>query len=155
MLRLRSSLVSVWLLALFWMAASAALAQGSNWQLINAPSTGPGVSTHGTAPPPASEPDHLYLLDGAAGVHASPLPESFKEDLAPLAQQSGGGAVSFGLEEDETVYIVGQEIVEGILASEAAGVLTPEIEAIAEPLDEETSSSAVVANGLFGECATH
>ncbi|HEY9422544.1 MAG TPA: hypothetical protein VIW92_14100, partial [Thermoanaerobaculia bacterium] len=137
--------------------SASAQTSGANWNLITTPSTGPGISTNGTAPPPSSEPDHLYLLNGAAGVAESPLPQSIKDDLVPPPEDPG--TVSISSEEEETVYIVGKEIVDGIVASEAAGALTPEIEAIAEPLDEETSSSssssAVTANGLFSSCATH
>lgn len=159
MVRLRSSFASVWVLALLLIAASAApppaSAQAPGWLLIDTPSTGGGVTTHGEPPPTGSEPDHLYILDGDAGVAASPLPQTIKDDLLPPQEP---GIVNLNVEEDDFVYIVGQEIAEGIEASELAGALTPEIEAIAEPLDEEVlSASAAPGTESFfgGSCASH
>src|SRR5215210_602815 len=149
MVRLRSSFASVWVFALLSIAALAAprptSAQGSDWLLLDPPSSG-GVSSQGVS----GEAEHVYVLHGEAGVAASPLPQAFKDELVPPQEP---GSVTVSAEEDEDVYIVGKEIVEGIQASEAAGELTPEIEAIAEPLDEETSGS-VTTNSIF-DCATH
>ena len=124
-----------------------------SWILIAAPADGGGggVSTNGTSP----STDHVYILHSDAGINESPLPQTIKDDLVPpppdgdISISSEGGA--------EDTYIVSQEIAEGIEASELAGALTPEIDAIAEPLDEETSYSASTPNkSIFGgSCATH
>ena len=145
MVRLRSSLVSVWLLALLLVAASAARAQGPNWEHYTVPAdSGTGGTTTQSGPPPVVT-NHLYFLHNEAGISESPLPDIIKEDLLPPQETSGGGgAIPVTLDEEdggEAVYIVSQEIVDGIVASENAGVLTPGIEAISEPLDEEEASS--------------
>jgi hypothetical protein len=160
MVRLRSSLVSVWLLALLLVAASAARAQGPNWELYTVPAdSGTGGPTSQSGPPPVVT-NHLYFLHNEAGIYESPLPDFIKEDLHPLEAEPSGGGISISIEDGgEEVYVVSQEIVDEIVASENAGVLTPGIEAISEPLDEETSSSyssgVVVGNSIFGgSCAT-
>jgi len=185
MVRLRSVLVSVCVFALLSVAASAAPPPTSsktprklaaphltgkialpppgpggppvigldpeNWVLIDAP-TG-GISAEDTSPPPST--DHVYILHGDAGINESPLPQTVKDDLVPAPQDPG----TISIEDDgaDDTYIVSQEIAEGIEASELAGALTPEIDAIAEPLDEETSYSASTTNkSIFGgSCATH
>jgi hypothetical protein len=154
MLRLRSSLASVWLLALLLMTASAVRAQEPNWQLIDAP---PDTSTTASEAHPPNPTHHVYILHGDAGVFEAPIPETVKEDLVPLvAQEPGVISVSTEEEVGDTAYIVSKEIAEGLAISEQNGQLTPELAAIAEPADEETSSSAsaVGTNSLFGSCAT-
>lgn len=162
MVRLRSSFVSVWVFAWLFIAALAApppasaQSQGSSWLLLDPPSSGE-VSSQGVS----GEADTVYVLNGEAGVAESPLPQEFKDALVPPTEP---GTVSISSEEEEEeVFFVGKEIVEGIIASEAAGELTPEIAAIAEPLDEETTASSysegssvdsVTANSIFN-CATH
>jgi len=164
MVRLRSSLVSVWLLALLLVAASAARAQEPNWELYTVPAdSGTGGTTTQSGPPPVVT-NHLYFLHNEAGIAESPLPDIIKDDLLPPLEMSGGigGPTPATLDAEdggEAVYIVSQEIVDGIVASENAGVLTPGIEAISEPLDEEETSSyasgVVVGNSIFGgSCAT-
>jgi hypothetical protein len=141
------------------------------WQLIDVPAgtifSDPDADTSAQAGPSltiGSETDqHVYVLHGDAGINGAPLPDTIKEDLLllPLDQSPyGGGIISLddGSGGEDAVYVVSQEISEGIEASEAAGELTPEIAAIAEPLDEEDgglTASAVTTNGLFGSCATH
>ncbi|HTG32306.1 MAG TPA: hypothetical protein VLB76_05200 [Thermoanaerobaculia bacterium] len=123
-----------------------------SWVVIDAPGDG-GVSTEGTSPPPST--GHVYILRGEAGISESPLPQTIKDDLVPTPPD---GDISISSEDGgEYAYIVSQEIADGIEASELAGALTPEIEAIAEPLDEETSYSASTTNkSIFGgSCATH
>ncbi|HJX26479.1 MAG TPA: hypothetical protein VJ885_01095, partial [Thermoanaerobaculia bacterium] len=156
---LRSGLKSICVFALLSLATAAppplaAQTTGSTWQLIDPPPSG-GVSSQSVS----GEAKTVYVIDGQAGVAASPLPQEFKDQLVPPTS----GTVSTSSVPDEDVYIVGKEIVDGILASEAAGELTPEIEAIAEPLDEETSSAStysgdgmnsITANSMF-DCATH
>jgi hypothetical protein len=161
MVRLRSGRTSICVFALLSLAASgappplAAQTTGSTWQLIDPPPSG-GTSSQSVA----GEAKTVYVIDGQAGVAASPLPQEFKDQLVPPTEP---GTVGTSSVPDEDVYIVGKEIVDGILASEAAGALTPEIEAIAEPLDGETTSSSthpgdginsVTANSIF-DCATH
>ena len=153
---LRSGLASIHVFILLLCAASAApaSAQGTSWQLLDPPPSG-GTSSQSVS----GEANTVYVIDGEAGVAASPLPQEFKDQLVPAAES---GTVTASSVPDDDVYIVGKEIVDGILASEAAGELTPEIEAIAEPLDSETSSStysgdsvnSVTANSVF-DCATH
>jgi hypothetical protein len=156
---LRSGLKSICAFALLSLAAAAPpplLAQttGATWQLIDPPPSG-GTSSQSVS----GEAKTVYVIDGEAGVAASPLPQEFKDQLVPPTT----GTVGTSSVPDDDVYIVGKEIVDGILASEAAGALTPEIEAIAEPLDGEVSSStyssgdgmsSVTANSIF-DCATH
>lgn len=77
----------------------------------------------------------LYLLYGALGIRNAPLPDYFEEGL--LDSQLP----------EEVVHVVSRETVDGIMASLDAGQWTPEIAAIAEPLD--------VTRGLFSRCATH
>jgi len=120
------------------------LDQGPGWVLISVR----GVTTD----PPPSAPsafnraalavgagvefeEQVYLLYGELGIRNAPLPDIFEEGL--LESQLP----------DEVVHIVSRDTVDGLMASEAAGHLTPEIAAIAEPLDEE--------KGLFSRCATH
>jgi hypothetical protein len=160
MARLRSGLTSICVVALLSLAASgappplAAQTTGSTWQLIDPPPSG-GTSSQSVA----GEANTVYVIDGQAGVAASPLPQEFKDQLVPPTEP---GTVGTSSVPDDDVYIVGKEIVDGILASEAAGALTPEIEAIAEPLDGEVSAStysgdginSVTANSIF-DCATH
>jgi hypothetical protein len=150
MVRLRSGLASICVFALLSLAASAAppplSAQVTNWQLFDPPSSGT-VSSQSVS----GEAKTVYVLHGEAGVAESPLPQGFKDELVPPQEP---GTVTTSSVPDKDVYIVGKEIVDGILASEAAGELTPEIQAIAEPLDEETSGG-VTTNGLFSSCATH
>jgi hypothetical protein len=149
MIRLRSAFASIYVVALLAVAVSAARAQEPNWQLMTVPDEGVTASSVG----PVTR--HVYVLRNDAGINESPLPDIIKEDLLPPQDPYGGTIVS--VEDDgEAVYAVSQEIVEGIVASENAGALTPEIEAIAEPPDEEeASSSGVVGNSIFGgSCAT-
>jgi hypothetical protein len=185
MVRLRSVLVSVCVFALLSIAASAApppahsktprklavphltgkvadpshppggppviIMDPESWVLIDAP-TG-GISAEETSPPPST--GHIYILHGDAGINESPLPQTVKDDLVPAPQDPG--TISIEDEGTDDTYIVSQEIAEGIEASELAGALTPEIDAIAEPLDEETSYSSSGTNkSIFGgSCATH
>ncbi|HEV2852012.1 MAG TPA: hypothetical protein VHC97_04335 [Thermoanaerobaculia bacterium] len=150
MVRLRSALASVYIFALLLMTASAARAQEPNWELIPAPNDG---TTASSGTPDITK--HLYVLRNDAGINESPLPDTIKEDLLPPPDPGGTGTISIEEEAGDYAYIVSQEIAEGIEASEQAGQLTPEIAAIAEPEDEETSSSSVGANSIFGgSCAT-
>jgi hypothetical protein len=161
---LRSGLKSICVFALLSLAASAAppplaaQTQEPPWQLIDPPPSGE-VSSQGTGGV-TGEADTVYVLNGPAGVAASPLPQEYKDALVPPTEP---GTINVNSEEEEEVFFVGKEILEGIIASEAAGELTPEIAAIAEPLDEGTSSStysgggsvnSVTANSWFN-CATH
>ena len=187
MVRLRSVLVSVCVFAMLSVAASAApptshknprrlaaphlagkivlpppgpggppviTLDPENWVIIDAPGdggAGGGVSANGTSP----STDHVYILHGDAGINDSPLPDTIKEDLVPV--QEDPGTISIEEEGTEDTYIVSQEIAEGIEASELAGALTPEIDAIAEPLDEgDLFSSSTTDKSIFGgSCATH
>jgi hypothetical protein len=128
----------------------------NDWQLVNVPAgtvfsgpdQGSGGQVQGNSVTVTSQSDqHVYVLNGDAGVWDSPLPETIKEELAPLS--SGGVTVSSEEEGGTAVYMVSQEIAEGIEASEAAGELTPEIAEIAEPLDESGGSS-YAAKSIFG-----
>jgi len=141
---------------------------GQNWMLFTVPGSGTGPGEEeipvemtppgggGIMPPirgtpgsivnpppdPGGEPGALdlsvYVLHGDAGVNESPLPATIKDDLTA----TGGDGTIITLEaEEESVYVVRQDIAEGIEASEAAGELTPEIAAIAEPLDGDLSPS--------------
>src|SRR3954454_24417695 len=128
------------------------------WQGVDVPA-GSTVSAQGTSSPPVTttSDQHVYVIEGDDGVSASPLPQGIKDDLVP---PSTDGEISISEEGGETsFYMVSQEISEGIDASEQAGELTPEIAAIAEPLDEDTggSTSSVTTEGFpgFGSCATH
>jgi hypothetical protein len=138
---------------------------GDNWLLLDVPGSGdsetPGESV-GAPPPPSltgGADQHVYVLNGEVGVTESPLPDTIKQDLVPsLLDPTGTIDIDAG---GETVYVVSQEIAEGIDASEAAGALTPEIAAIAEPLDPDdvsasTSASTLAAASIFGggSCAT-
>jgi len=133
-----------------------------DWTLFEvAGSGGSGVTAEsvGAPPPPPLNVanQHVYVLHGDAGVSDSPLPDTIKQDLLQSADPYGGTIVAV---EDggETVYAVSQEIAEGIDASETAGELTPEIEAIAEPLDDEDSGEVSLtptpASLFGGSCAT-
>ncbi len=154
MFRLRSALVCIYVFALLAVAAPmAAQTSGSTWQLINAPAGGTSASE---VPPYPNPTQHVYILQGDAGVADSPLPDTIKEDLLLAPAEPGApGTVSLEEEGGDIAYIVSQEIAEGIEASEQAGQLTPEIAAIAEPEDEETEASGVGTNSIFGgSCAT-
>src|SRR4028119_185452 len=154
---LRSGLKSICVFALLSLATAAppplaARPAASTWQLIDPPPSG-GVSsqsvsgeaktvyvidgqagvaasplpqefkdhlgprTRGTASRPSGDANTPYVIDGQAGVAASPLPQEFKDQLVPPTS----GTVSTSSVPDEDVYIAGEEIVDGILASEAAG----------------------------------
>ena len=146
------------------------LDSGQNWMLFTVPGsgTGPGEEEipvvppvggimppiRGTpgpssvTPPPGTGGDpgaldlSVYVLHGDAGVNESPLPATIKDDLTA----TGGSGTIISLEDGgENVYIVRQDIAEGIEASEAAGELTPEIAAIAEPLDDADLSNSFYA----------
>ncbi len=134
-----------------------------DWQLVDVPAgtafssdDGTGGQVQGQSITATSETDqHVYVLHGDAGVSSSPLSDSIKQDLLPAQDPYGGGVI--GLEEGEdSVYIVSQETAEGIDASEAAGELTPEIAAIAEPLDDggdgdiDASSYGPSPTSIFG-----
>jgi len=127
------------------------------WQVVDVPA-GSTVSAQGTSSPPVTttSDQHVYVIEGDDGVSASPLPQGIKDDLVP---PSTDGEISISEEGGTSFYMVSQEIAEGIDASEQAGQLTPEIDAIAEPLDEDTggSTSSVTTEGFpgFGSCATH
>jgi len=130
--------------------------EGDSWLLLQVAGSGSlaggGVVSQGSPSPPSTATDqHVYILNGEAGITASPIPETLKEDLVPSLADPGG--ISISIEDGaDSVYIVSQEIADGIEASEAAGSLTPEIAAIAEPLDGVASS---YASSLSSECATH
>src|SRR5258706_3891325 len=159
-----------------------ALDQGQNWVLVTVPGSGitpdngdevpsevtpPGGGsqppvvgniTPSIVPPPdpGGQPGtgdlNVYILHGDAGVNESTLPATIKDDLVGISTMEGVMTVDDG---GDSVYIVRQDIAEGIAASEAAGELTPEIAAIAEPLDDDglvSLSPIPVANG--SGCAT-
>jgi hypothetical protein len=146
------------------------LDSGSDWLVVDVPagtsladpqgtSTEPELTSEGgPATPVTLESDsdqHVYILHGDAGVTESPLPDTIKTDLLPSQDDSGG--ISISIEDGgDSVYMVSQEIAEGIEASETAGELTPEIAAIAEPLDDGSVSysSSIATNSIFGNCAT-
>ena len=124
-----------------------------DWKLIDVPA-GLTVTAQDTSPPVTTSSDqHVYVLSGADGVLASPLPDTIKNELVP----SSDGEIGIDDGGDGTaVYMVSQEVAEGIDASEAAGELTPEIAAIAEPLDEDATASSfgpIPNSSLGGSCA--
>ena len=123
--------------------------------------TGPSIMN--PPPDPGGEPGtgdlNVYLLYGSAGINESTLPATIKDELS-ASSATEGGVISI---EDggESLYIVRQDIADGIAASEAAGEMTPEIAAIAEPLDDEDGGldslnfnpGPIVVNG--SSCASH
>ena len=153
---------------------------GQNWMLFTVPGSGTGPSEEeipvemeppggGIMPPirgtptpssvtPPPDPGNpgmgdlsVYVLHGDAGVNESPLPATIKDDLT----STGGSGTIISLEDGgESVYVVRQDIAEGIEASEAAGELTPEIAAIAEPLDDEDLSTSFYAPPPIGTNST-
>jgi hypothetical protein len=117
------------------------------WQLVDVPA-GTTISAQDTSTPPVTttSDQHVYVLDGNDGVLASPLPDTIKNEI--VSPPAGGVTV---MDDGGTAfYIVSQETAEGIDASETAGALTPEIAAIAEPLDDP----GVTTLSIFGgSCA--
>ncbi|MFL6234638.1 MAG: hypothetical protein ACJ76N_16010 [Thermoanaerobaculia bacterium] len=132
-----------------------------SWQIVDVPAgtafssdDGTGGQVQGQSITGTSETDqHVYVLHGDAGISSSPLSDSIKQDLLPAQDPYGGTIVSVE-EGGDSVYVVSQETAEGIDASEAAGELTPEIAAIAEPLDDggdvEASSYGPTPTSIFG-----
>lgn len=89
--------------------------EGDNWQLRRVA----GVSGDGTN---QAFDDSVYLVQSQGGIAAVPLPEVIRENLQEI-------------DEADQVLVISQKITNGIVASIAAGALTPEIAAIAEPAD--------------------
>jgi hypothetical protein len=102
------------------------------------PPPGPGVD-------PGTDDLNVYIIHGDLGVSESTLPATIKDDLAGGSTTQGVVSIDDG---GDSLYIVRQDIADGIAASEAAGELTPEIAAIAEPLDDdgEMELSPIVAS---------
>ena len=88
----------------------------------------------------------LYMIQNADGVHNAPLPAVEHGPAAPPHRGQRGVHLS-------------QKIVDEIAASEQHGQLTPTLQAIAEPLDEELDPLDLIGDPrgstalrLFGTC---
>lgn len=131
--------------------------QGESWLLLNVPDSDEETPIEMTPPGGGLQPPvrgvadpgtdvNVYVLHGDLGVNESTLPETIKDDLLQV-----GDGTTITLEDGgESVYVVRQDIADGIAASEAAGELTPEIEAIAEPLDDEGLSTSFYSKPPIG-----
>lgn len=86
--------------------------EGDNWELRRVA----GVSGDGTNQP---FDDSVYLVQSQDGIAAVPLPAVIRDNLQEV-------------DEADQVLVISQKITNGIMASIAAGELTPEIAAIAE-----------------------
>lgn len=146
-----------------------ALNQGPDWILLTVPGTGttaveeepvdtticppwgcpvpepvtPPDGEGEITPPPPGDPgtdsnQHVYVLHGQLGVVESPLVQSLKDDL--LQDDGGGTIVDLSATEGEPLYIVRQDIAEALAASEASGVLAPELAALSERIPVTQSS---------------
>jgi len=110
------------------------LQEGYSWRLIQA--SGYAVDDSGQY---FSEP--LYMIQDLNGIYNAPLPYSVMNDLANA------------VDADSTAFVLSQNIVNEISASEQQGYLTPALQAIAEPLDWEYEEDPYPSKqGWFGKC---
>ena len=91
----------------------------------------------------------LYMIQGADGVRNAPLSPGLRLDLLRLVT------------EESSAFTLSQEIVDEIAASERSGQLSPALQAIAEPFDEDLpdledplgfSPQGSSSLRLFGKC---
>jgi hypothetical protein len=114
--------------------------EGDRWRLVQA--SGQAVDDDGRY---FDMP--LYMIQDAAGVRNAPLSEALKADLLRLRQT----------EADNQGFVLSQEIVDEISASEQAGQLSPALWAIAEPEDPDIEPMELLGAEastlrLFGKC---
>ncbi|HEX2641874.1 MAG TPA: hypothetical protein VHU81_02700 [Thermoanaerobaculia bacterium] len=117
------------------------LQEGASWQLVNA--SGYAADDGGQY-----YNQNLYMLQSAAGAYNAPLPPGIQTELAGSADN------------EDTVFIVDQRIIDEIAASEQNGYLSPYLNSIAEPQDydpyeplEPSPMDTMARFRLFGRCS--
>jgi len=113
------------------------LHQGTDWQLVNVH----GSATDGDG---KAYDTNLYVLNNASGIQQAPLSSGLQQDVAT--------SITPG---EDAVIILDQGIAGEIKLSEQTGALTPTLQAIAEPFDDEVATLApngTASLGLSGKC---
>jgi hypothetical protein len=114
---------------------STVLRQGAGWQLLNA--RGQAVDDAGQ-----TYDRNLYVLNGASGANAAPLPAGVQAALASDVDAA------------ETAFVLDQQIVDELALSEQQGYLTPFLQSIAEPADDpEPLPLDGLRRPIFGRCS--
>lgn len=118
---------------------STVLRQGEGWQLLNA--RGQAVDDSGLV-----YDRNLYVLQGAAGASAAPLPAGVQAGVR--------AALATDTEADNAAFVLDQQVLDELALAEQQGYLTPYLQAIAEPADEpEPLPLGDLRRPIFGRCS--